>query len=157
MSAGTASALNLSGHRMHVVPPLEQFRVGTFTVLPFPVHHDCAEPFGFLIQSDTGDKLLFATDTYYIKYRFAGLNYIMIEANYSKGILEENISAGKINPGLKHRIEKSHFEIGNVKAFLGACDLSDCRAIHLIHTSDVNGDHGAFVNEVQELTGIPTY
>ena len=44
------------------------YAIGTFTVIPFEVEHDAAEPFGYLIYSRvTKEKLLFATDTYYIK------------------------------------------------------------------------------------------
>ncbi len=157
MSSGTAHALQLSGHRLHAVPALEQFRVGTFTVLPFATQHDCADPYGFLIQSDAGDKLLFITDSYYCKYRFAGLTHIMIEANYKKSILDENIASGLVPGSLRNRIIKSHFEIENVKAFLGACDLSRCREIHLIHISSNNGDPAGFVDGIQAMTGIPTY
>ncbi len=157
MSSGTAHALQLSGHRLHTVPALEQFRVGTFTVLPFQVQHDCSEPFGFLIQSDAGDKLLFITDSVYCKYRFAGLTHIMVEANYQKSILDENIASGLVPGSLRNRIIKSHFEIENVKAFLGACDLSQCREIFLIHISRTNGDPARFVDAIQSMTGIPTY
>ena len=157
MSSGTAKALQLSGHRLHTVPAMEQFRVGSFTVLPFPVQHDAKEPFGFLIQSDDGDKLLFATDTYFIRYRFSGLNYIMLEANYRMKTLEENIKSGLVPAAIRNRIAMSHFEIENVKNFLAACDLAQCREIHLIHISGQNGDPIFFVSEIQQLTGIPTY
>ena len=110
-----------------------------------------------MIQSDDGEKLLFATDTYFLKYRFTGLNYLMIEANYRRETLEENIQAGRVPAAIRNRIIKSHFEIENVKAFLGACDLSQCREIHLIHISSTNGEPMAFVSEVQAMTGIPTY
>lgn len=157
MSQGTAKALDLTGHRVHGVPALVTFRVGTFIILPFPVQHDAREPIGFLIQSETGDKLLFATDTYYIRYKFTGLNYILIECNYRRDILEENIKAGLIPPALRNRITKSHFEIENVKAFLAACDLSQCREIHLIHLSHINSDQSFFISEIQKATGVPTY
>ena len=157
MSSGTAQALQLSGHRLHTVPALEQFRVGTFTVLPFPVQHDAQEPFGFLIQADAGDKLLFITDSFYCKYRFSGLTHIMIEANYQKSILDENIASGLVPGSIRNRIIKSHFEIENAKAFLAACDLSKCREINLIHISGTNGDPAGFVDEIQAMTGIPTY
>ncbi len=156
-SAGTAKAMNLSGHRLHTVPALEQFRVGTFMVLPFPVQHDAPEPFGFLIRSDAGDKLLFITDSFYCKYRFAGVTHIMIEANYQKSILDENIAYGLVPASIRNRIIKSHFEIENVKAFLGACDLSKCREINLIHISSTNGDPAGFVDGIRAMTGIPTY
>ena len=157
MSPGTANALDLSGHRLHTVPALEQFRVGTFTVLPFPVQHDAQEPLGFLIQSDAGDKLLFITDSFYCKYRFSGVTHIMIEANYKKSILDENIASGIVPASIRNRIIKSHFEIENVKAFLGACDLSQCRELHLIHISSTNGATAGFVDEIQAMTGLPTY
>ena len=157
MSAGTAKALELSGHRVHTVPALKQFRVGTFTVLPFRTEHDCQEPFGFLVQSDAGDKLLFITDSFYCKYRFSGVTHIMIEANYQKSILDENIAFGLVPASIRNRIIKSHFEIENVKAFLGACDLSKCREINLIHISSTNGDPAGFVDEIQAMTGLPTY
>ena len=41
------------------------------------------EPLGFFIKDVTGEKLLYFTDTYYLKYTFKGLNYIMGECNYS--------------------------------------------------------------------------
>lgn len=157
MSSGTAEKLSLSGHRLKIKNALEQFRVGTFTVLPFPVQHDAQEPFSFLIQSDAGDKLLFITDSFYCRYRFAGLTHIMIEANYQKSILDENIASGLVPASIRNRIIKSHFEIENVKAFLGACDLSQCREIHLIHISGQNGDPGGFIDAIQSMTGIPTY
>jgi len=59
-SPGTAEALGISSHRLHTVPPLKQFTVGDFIILPFPVEHDCAEPYGYLIYCrSTGEKLLF--------------------------------------------------------------------------------------------------
>lgn len=64
MSQGTAEALKLSGHRVKVVQAKKQFKLGTWTVLPFDVQHDCAEPLGFLLANLAGDKLLYATDTY---------------------------------------------------------------------------------------------
>ena len=53
--------------------------IGTFAIIPFPTQHDAAKPLGFLIKSlYTTEVLVFATDTYYVKDKFDGLNYIMI-------------------------------------------------------------------------------
>ena len=68
------------------------FRIGSFVVFPFDVQHDAEEPLGFLLKStETMETLLYFTDTYYLKYRFDGLNYIIAECNYVKAILEENV------------------------------------------------------------------
>ena len=82
-SAGTFEKQHLKGHRFHVVKALKQFEIGNFIILPFDTQHDAAEPLGFLIQyKPTGEKLLYATDTYYIKYKFNKLNYLLLECNY---------------------------------------------------------------------------
>jgi phosphoribosyl 1,2-cyclic phosphodiesterase len=154
MSEGTKEALNVSGHRVKSVKSKELFEIGTFKILPFDTQHDCSEPYGFLIQSGD-EKLLFATDTFYLKYKFSGLNYIMIECNYSKKILEESIKSGLTPAALKNRITKSHFELENVKEFFRQNDLSNVKEIHLLHISSNNGHDEFFKNEIQEFTGKP--
>ncbi|WP_028983302.1 MBL fold metallo-hydrolase [Sporolactobacillus terrae] len=156
-SAGTASALGLSGHHMKLVREKEPFSIGTFTILPFDTEHDAAEPFGFLIADQSGEKLLFATDTYYIKYKFQRLTYIMIECNYSVDILNDNIEAGQVLGVLKNRLLKSHFSLEHVKDFLRANDLSSVKGVWLIHLSNNNSNAELFKKEIMELTGTPVY
>ena len=145
----------LSGHRVKNFKGKEQFKVGAFTVLPFPLQHD-VENHGFLIQSATG-KILYITDTYYSRFAFKGVTHFMLECNYSDDLLDENIENGTIHPSHRNRIKKSHFSLENVKAFIRVNDLSQCREIHLIHISGDNGDPGFFVEEIQKLTGIPVF
>jgi phosphoribosyl 1,2-cyclic phosphodiesterase len=64
MSQGTAAVLGITSHRMKIVRPREQFKIDTWVILPFEVEHDAAEPLGFLLANQTGEKLLFATDTF---------------------------------------------------------------------------------------------
>jgi phosphoribosyl 1,2-cyclic phosphodiesterase len=157
MSAGTAEALGISGHRLHIIKAKQQFRIGTWTILPFETQHDAQEPLGFLLVNRDGDKMLYATDTYYIRYRFQGLTHIAVECNYSLDILRANVEAGMVEPALKTRIMKSHFSLENVKKFLQANDLGKVQEIWLLHMSDGNSDSERFKREVQELTGKPTY
>lgn len=154
-SLGTLDALRLSGHRAKPIKAKQQFQIGTWTILPFDVQHDVAEPLGFLLANRAGDKLVFATDTYYIRYRFPGLTHIMVECNYSLRILDENIAAGRVPAVMKKRLLKSHFSLENVKDFLRANDLSKVQEIWLLHLSDNNSDEALFKREIQELTGKP--
>ncbi|HOR77867.1 MAG TPA: MBL fold metallo-hydrolase [Anaerolineaceae bacterium] len=153
MSQGTADALGLSGHRIRQVQARKQFHVGTWTILPFETQHDAAEPLGFLLANKDGDKLLYATDTFYIRYRFRGLTHLMIETNYSLDILRENMAAGLVAPELKNRLLKSHMSLETCKEFLKANDLSRVQEIWLIHMSDGNADADRFKREIQALTG----
>jgi len=141
----------------YICAPKVQFKVCDFTVLPFSTEHDAEGSIGFIIQyKPTGEKLLYLTDSYYCKYRFKGLNYIMIECNYIKETLDWNIENGYVNEAMKPRLLQSHFSLENVKKFLQANDLSQCRKIVLLHLSYSNSDASRMVREINELTGIET-
>jgi phosphoribosyl 1,2-cyclic phosphodiesterase len=154
-AAGTIKALGLAGHRVTPVRAREQFSLGRWTILPFEAQHDAAEPLCFLTANRAGDKLLYATDTYYIRYRFRGLTHIMVEANYAEDILRANVDSGAVPAEMKKRIIKSHMSLETVKNFLKANDLSQVREIWLLHLSNGNSDAKRFKREVQELTGKP--
>lgn len=156
-SAGTLAAAGLNGHRAIPITARQQFSLGTWTVLPFEVEHDVDEPLGFLLANEDGDKLLFATDTYYIRYRFNGLTHLLIECNYSERILDENIIAGRVHVRMKRRLVRSHFSLENMKEFIKANDMSRVEEIWLIHLSDTNSDAELFKREIQALTGCPVY
>src|SRR5699024_3730687 len=156
-SAGTIDAEGIKHHRLKPIKAKKQFEIGTWKILPFDVEHDVAEPLGFLLQNEQGERLLFATDTFYVRYRFKGLTHIMIEANYSMDILNDNIANERVPAIMKRRLVKSHFSLENVKEFLKANDLSKVQEIHLIHLSDNNSDEQRFKREIQELTGKPVY
>lgn len=144
-------------HRQHEIKINVQFRLGSWLVLPFEVEHDAEEPAGYLLYSLAAqEKLLFATDTYYIPNTFRDLNIVMVECNYSRDLLEDNIKAGRVPELLKARILRSHFSLDNVKSFLKANDLGECRKIYLLHLSGGNSDPERFKREIQELTGIVT-
>lgn len=154
-SKGTIEAVKVTGHRVYVIKAGQQFQVGGFSVLPFAIEHDASEPLGFLIQHNEIGKLVFATDTYYVRYKFKGLSYIMIECNYSKAILDESIKSGFIEPYQVSRLLKSHFSLERVKEFLSANDLTGLKKIFLMHLSNRNADSKKFKYEIERLTGVP--
>lgn len=157
-SPGTIEALGLENHRLRPVKDKQSFEVGTWQVIAFDTQHDAKEPLGFLLHSKaTNERLVFATDTYYVKYRFPGLTHIMIECNYAADILQANVDAGAVHPAMRRRLLTSHFSLDNVKEFLKVNDLSKVREIWLLHLSDGNSDAERFKREIMELTGKPTF
>ncbi|PAF15930.1 MBL fold metallo-hydrolase [Terribacillus saccharophilus] len=153
MSQGTAEAIETDIYHPRIVRAKEQFTIGTWTILPFDVQHDVSEPMGYLMMNQAGEKLLFATDTYYIKYKFKGLTHLMVECNYSMDILNENIESGRVHKAMKNRLIRSHFSLENMKEFLHANDLSNLQSVHLLHLSDSNSNEKLFKEEVQKITG----
>lgn len=152
MSKGTKEVLGLSHHRANILGEFAKISIGEYKVMTFDTKHDCRQPVGFLIHHPEMGLMLFATDTYYLKYNFEGLNHIFIECNYAKDILFKNVELGIINNMLKNRTLRSHFELENVKNFLKANDLNAVRNICLLHLSDKNSDVGRFKREIEELT-----
>lgn len=153
LSQGTLDALGLNGHRINIIKARKQFNIGDWAALPFEIQHDANEPLGFLLASGE-HKILYATDTAYLKYRFNGLSHIAIECNYSQRILSQNRSIPSL---LRQSIIRNHFSLENVKEFLKANDLSKVREIYLLHLSDANSNAEMFKREIQELTGKPTF
>lgn len=149
---GTFEELGIEGHRAKVVKSKEVYRVGGFTVMPFDVEHDASEPVGFLVSHKYMGNLLYITDTYFVKYKFKGINHMLIECNYSKEIIDERL---KDMPFLRNRIVQSHFELENVKEFVKSTNLYDLQNLVLIHLSGMNSDEIVFKEEIEKEAGFP--
>jgi phosphoribosyl 1,2-cyclic phosphodiesterase len=154
-TVGTFQALGMAGARYEAMDKLEPTRIGTWTVIAFPVKHDAAEPAGFLIINDMGERLLYVTDTYFVKYKFNNINYMLVEMNYSNEIATENDQEGLLNHGLHNRILTSHFEMKNSLDFIKHNLSPSLKWVELIHLSDNNSNAELFKHKTQALTGVP--
>lgn len=134
---------------------MDKVVLGGFTVMAFDCQHtnsdgsECKNV-GYLIQHPKLGKILFATDTYYLKYKFKNVDHILIECNYSEKYMED------LEP-YQMRTFKSHMSLETLKETLKTWDLSKTKTITLIHLSENNGNPGEFKKEIESLTGIPTY
>lgn len=136
--------------------PLQYHRIGSMTVLPFAVKHD-VECHSYQIETDDGEKLLYVTDTAYVPYTFAGLTHIMIEANYSKTQMIDNMGKGRLPEYLVKRIMKSHMSIETLLEMLRANDMKSVKQIYLLHLSNMNSNAAQFKELVQRHTGAEVY
>ena len=156
-SEGTLKALNVPKFRANVLNIGQSVQIGTWTVIPFDVVHDAAEPMGFIFENASKERLLFVTDTRLLHYKFKNITHMMVEANYSMKILIEKYSHGDLADMLKNRIIRSHFEFENSKSFIKLNSSEKLQVVWLLHLSDSNSDEELFKREVQELTGVPVY
>lgn len=153
-SAGTIQAMNGKGyHEPHPLEAGKVYMIGRFKVLPFHTKHDCAEPFGYLIQHEETGNVLFATDTYYLPNRFQNLSNVLIEANYRLDILERNIAEGRIHKALRDRTLQSHMSFDTCRDALLSNDLKAVNNIVLIHLSDGNSNAVEFREGIHQATG----
>lgn len=155
-SRGTAEALGLSGHRLHIVEAGRQANIGPWRIMPFVAIHDVKEPLSFLIVKGR-ERLLFAVDTAYIPHRFRGLTHVMLGVDFEAEILKENVALGHIDAELAKRIMRNHMSLETAKDFFRANDMSQVQEIYLLHLSEVNADVKRFKRDIERVTGRPVY
>ncbi|MDD3404938.1 MAG: MBL fold metallo-hydrolase [Paludibacteraceae bacterium] len=153
-SKGTAEAITYkSKRRPTVLRCFQKLVAGNFVIQTFDTQHDSAEPFGFVIEHPEIGKLLFATDTYYIKYKFDNLTNVMIECNYDKDILNENVYNGLLHPVVQERTIRSHMEIDTTIKTLKDNDASHLNQVVLLHLSGNNASPEEFQKRVSLAIG----
>lgn len=151
-SMDTIVQKDITHHNFIAIPPRVTLNVGPFTVMPFSLVHDVA-CYGYLIRHSEAGLICFVTDTLYCHYKFKGLNSIIIEANYSDEILDENTESGRTILKVRNRVVSSHMSLETCRAFLRANDLRTVRNIVLIHLSASNSSAVGFRDDIQRQTG----
>lgn len=147
-SQATFDELGIKGHHnAKIVVNKQLLTIGTFEIMFLEMYHD-VPCLGFFIRSCvTKERLLFATDTYMIKYAINDLNYIMIEANYDIDLVESD--------SLRKRLVNSHMSIETTIQYLNTIDLSKVKEIYLMHLSSRHSNADDFKKRVMQATGKP--
>lgn len=161
MTKGTAEALKVKGHRLNTFRKDDKGQgycwkfFSDIQILPFEAVHDVKEPVSYFIETrNDKESIVFVTDTAYLKYKIPECDVLMIECNYVKAKLDENVRLGNINTNLRNRIVKNHLSLESLVEALRAASLDRCRKIYLLHLSDGNSDEKLIKRTIQERTGI---
>ncbi|MCD8195924.1 MAG: MBL fold metallo-hydrolase [Lachnospiraceae bacterium] len=165
MPAQEIAALGLPPHhRLHELPSkgpeprtYETLHIGSFLVVPFRVEHDTPEPVGYLLRGKTGEKLLYFTDTFFVRYRFFGVTHIIGEVNYDRDTMWEKVDSGETPAARAKRLFSSHMSLDNFLDFLRANDTSKLQQVYICHMSDDHGNEAETREVVQRLTGAEVY
>ena len=132
------------GELLHGVPEKKPFMLGNFKITPFYVPHDNTPCFAYQIYHEDIGKLLFLTDLEYCKYRFKDVSQILVEANYSKDIINQD------NPNFEH-VARGHMELNTTLGFLNTNDNPSLMNVVLLHLSDSNSNSEYFSQKVKEI------
>lgn len=120
--------------------------VSGFKIQKFPLLHD-VPCFGFLIDHEEMGRLVYASDTEYIKYRFKNVNHFLIEANHT--IEHLSTSDGKY----EHQL-KGHMNIDTACGFLKANVSEQAKSVTLCHLSVSCGDPEYFRERASSVAGF---
>lgn len=131
------------------------------SILEFPelkvytrlINHDATEPLCYAFQNSSGEKLLYLTDCGMAKYfKYRDYDVYIIEANYSKQILQDNFEYGRIHEFRYNRAYNGmgHLEINDTIEFLSNNIGTNTKQIILYHLSHDNADPELFKQMVSD-------
>lgn len=148
---------------MPVFAPYEKFEphfytkiYGEFEVKDFPLTttdnswtHTNADGsecpcYGFLITHPEMGRMIYATDTELIKWRFKGINHILLGVNYDKDLIDNEDSA-KVN-----HVYRGHMSIDTACDFVKANNSKDLQNVIMCHLSKNNADKDLFIEKMQK-------
>ena len=139
---------------IRVFKPYElEFKVtkkfGNFTIRCFDLIHDvpCC---GFYIEHPEIGKMIYASDTEYIKYRFKNLDHILVECNYNKNFIQD----GAAN---RTHVLEGHMELQTTKEFVRVNNNPDLRNVVLLHLSANNSNPREFKEEMEKIVDCPVW
>lgn len=153
----TLSALNIAEHhRVHNVLPLVPIVINTFEIMAVTMHHDCP-CVGYMVYStSTKERLFFATDTYKITVNPQEIDYLILEINYQKEIVNKLVNEGKMESGIRARLLFSHYELSKALNWLSKIDKNRLKRIYIAHLSNGHSNAEEIKAAVIAETGIPT-
>lgn len=124
-----------------------------FTVLPLRVPHGDVECYSYIVRHPEIGSLLFCTDLTSFPYTVPNLNHILIEANYSKDTLVEQICENA--PWRSH--PENHLSIDTCCEILSRHKSSALNNVMLVHLSRTNSDEKAFRARVRDVIGMEPF
>ena len=120
-----------------------RYRIGRFTVMPLNVPHN-AENYAYVIDHPETGRILFATDLVRFPYTVRNIDTVMIEANYSDGMLVDRLCSGE---DVRSR-PYNHMSVDAAEATLVRLYGPQMKRVVLIHLSDGNSDERAFLEQI---------
>ena len=100
--------------------------------------------YGFLITHPEMGRMIYATDTELIKWKFKGINHILLGVNYDKDLIDNEDSA-KVN-----HVYLGHMSIDTACNFVKANNSKDLQNVIMCHLSKNNADKDLFIDKMKK-------
>ena len=135
----------------------KSMNIGGFTVKPFDLTtidgnwtHTGAngEPcpiYGFLITHKEMGRMLYVTDTNLIKWKFKGINHILLGTNYDKDLVNVD------NQSKANHVFRGHLSIDTACEFVKSNNSNDLQNVIMCHLSSENADSESFIEKMKKV------
>ena len=98
---------------------------------------------GFLITHKEMGRMIYATDTELIKWKFKDINHILLGVNYDKDLIDNEDSA-KVN-----HVYRGHMSIDTACDFVKSNNSDDLQNVIMCHLSKNNADKDLFIDKMK--------
>ena len=90
-------------------------------------------------------KMLYITDTELIKWRFKGINHILLGTNYDKDLVNVD------NQSKANHVFRGHLSIDTACEFVKSNNSNDLQNVIMCHLSSENADSDIFIEKMQKV------
>lgn len=130
---------------------------GEFTINQFPlqtidgkwVHTDAdGEPcpiYGFMITHKEMGTMLYITDSEFCKWKFSGINHILLGVDYDKNMVDMS------NPAKASHVFRGHMSIDTACKFVEANYSPNVQNVIMCHLSEENADKDKFIERMKKV------
>lgn len=99
--------------------------------------------YGFYIEHPDLGSLVYVTDTECVRWRFSRVNHILVEANHSYDLID--------NEAVNYsHVMRGHMSLQTALDFISTNDNPALRNVVLLHLSDKNSDSEQFLQKTKE-------
>jgi phosphoribosyl 1,2-cyclic phosphodiesterase len=135
----------------------KSMNMGGFTVKPFDLTtidgswtHTNADGtpcpiFGFLITHKEMGRMLYITDCEVVKWKFKGINHILLGVNYDKDLIDRD------NTGKANHVFRGHLSIDTACDFVKTNYSDSLQNVIMCHLSSENSDRDSFIEKMKKV------
>lgn len=101
--------------------------------------------YGFLITHQEMGRMLYITDTELIKWKFKGINHILLGTNYDKDLVNVD------NQSKANHVFRGHLSIDTACEFVKSNNSNDLQNVIMCHLSSENADKDLFIEKMEKV------
>lgn len=101
--------------------------------------------YGFLITHPEMGRMLYITDTELIKWKFKGINHILLGTNYDKDLVNVD------NQSKANHVFRGHLSIDTACEFVKSNNSNDLQNVIMCHLSSENADKDLFIEKMKKV------
>ena len=101
--------------------------------------------YGFLITHPEMGRMLYVTDTNLIKWKFKGINHILLGTNYDKDLVNVD------NQSKSNHVFRGHLSIDTACEFVKSNNSNDLQNVIMCHLSSENADSYSFIEKMKKV------